>query len=434
MRAQPSLGAIAATYLLVACGLDARKDEAETAGITTLSTLSDAQGTSSGAAEGSSDGAAGNDDSDPPSASSEGSSSDGGGPNAPKFDIGSVTGGSEDECASGQDDDADGDGWTPAQGDCNDCDANANPGAIEVVINQPDDTGEVPAPADEDCDGGIDNVQLPCDGGFALDDDDALSAAAVIGLCKVAQGVDDYGILSADWVRANGTVVAPALQFGLQDDFGANVDPQEGAQLLALSSGNGRLPGQAGSCGNLSCYGTGAGDAPAGFPQDVPGCAGASDINDDIALEVTLRAPTNATGFSYNFDFYSFEYPEWVCTSFNDQYIALVEPAPVGSIDGNISFDSLGNPVSVNIAFFDVCDGCGLGTAELSGTGFDTWDDAGATSWLVTTAPVTGGSEITIRFAIWDTGDQAWDSTVLIDNFRWIADGADVDVGTEPEG
>ena len=29
------------------------------------------------------------------------------------------------------------------------------------------------------------------------------------------------------------------------------------------------------------------------------------------------------------------------------------------------------NPVSVNIAFFRVCQGCALGTNELNGTGFD---------------------------------------------------------------
>ena len=33
----------------------------------------------------------------------------------------------------------------------------------------------------------------------------------------------------------------------------------------------------------------------------------------------------------------------------NDQFIALVDPAPKGAINGNISFDSLSNPVSVNV-------------------------------------------------------------------------------------
>ena len=52
-------------------------------------------------------------------------------------------------------------------------------------------------------------------------------------------------------------------------------------------------------------------------------------------------------------------------------------------------------------------------------------------SWLKTQAPVTGGQEITVRFAIWDTSDDALDSTALIDNFQWIANGGTVNVGTE---
>ncbi|HWB77075.1 MAG TPA: choice-of-anchor L domain-containing protein [Nannocystaceae bacterium] len=420
---------------LLACGADARKDEQMTAGIDSVSTTAPGGGgTSSGGGESSSsEGAGAEADSGDPAPSD--SSSDSGPSNLPKFDIGGNTGASMDECMSGPNDDADGDGWTPSTGDCNDCDPNANPGAIEVIITQPNDMGVIPDPADEDCDGGVDNVEGPCDAGISFDDTDPYNAAAAIGLCHVAEDGEDYGIIDAAWVRADGSaVVGGDLQFGIQTDFGPNVAVHEGATMLALSSGHARLPAQVGSCGSLTCYGTGPGTAPTGFPQDVPACPGSTAINDDIALEVTLRAPTNATGFSYNFDFYSFEYPEWVCTSYNDQYIALVNPPPMGSIDGNISFDSMGNPVSVNIAFFDVCSGCALGTGELQNTGFDTWDDAGATSWLVTTSPVDGGTELTIRFAIWDTGDAAWDSTVLIDNFRWIADGAEVDVGTEPEG
>jgi hypothetical protein len=59
-------------------------------------------------------------------------------------------------------------------------------------------------------------------------------------------------------------------------------------------------------------------------------------------------------------------------------------------------------------------------------------DDAGATGWLRTTAPVVGGQDIEIRFAMWDAGDPDYDSTTLIDNFKWIAKGGEVTVGTEP--
>ena len=56
---------------------------------------------------------------------------------------------------------------------------------------------------------------------------------------------------------------------------------------------------------------------------------------------------------------------------------------------------------------------------------------AGATRWLETQAPATPGSIITMRFAIWDAGNYEFDSTVLIDNFQWIANGA-VTVVTMP--
>ena len=415
----------------LACGVDGRNDAAQTAGIDPT-VGSAGGGTEAGDSSTSSTGAA--DPSGPDEGEGDGSESAGADdPLLPKFDIAYNPGDPAAECMAGPNDDQDNDGWTKAQGDCNDCDEDVNPSAVEVVVTEPDDTGMIPAPADENCDGLVDNLAPPCDDGLDLDENDPLRAANAIGLCRVAAGPTDWGIVDAQWVRADGSPLGGGnLQYGFQTQWGDNVAAQEGETMLVLSSGHARTPGQQGSCDSLTCYGVGAGNAPNGFPQDVPACAGSLDINDDVALEVTLRAPSNATGFSYNFDFYSFEYPEWVCTSFNDQYIALVEPAPEGSVNGNISFDSMLNPVSVNIAFFEVCQACNLGTAELDGTGFDVWDDAGATSWLVTTAPVEGGEEFTIRFAIWDTGDHNLDSSVLVDAFQWIASGGTVKLETKP--
>ena len=340
------------------------------------------------------------------------------------------------DCDAGPDEDRDQDGFSVNQGDCNDCDANVNPGAVEVVVTEPDMNGDVPAPADEDCDGKIDNVVESCDAGLALADADPMNAARALDLCQTASAGDKrWGVLGAKYVRADGSATIPPspLQYGIMEGFGPNVNTQRGERLFVLSSGRARIPGQPDACGSLGCASNWPGAPPAGFPQDVPGCAGSKNINDDVGLELKLRAPMNATGYSFSFKFYTFEYPEWVCTSFNDQYITLVSPAPEGSIGGNISFDKKSNPVSVNIAFFEVCGDpqCALGPSELLGTGFDTWDDAGGTGWLKTQAPVKGGDEFTIRFAIWDTGDSSWDSTTLIDNFEWVANGGQVLVGTE---
>ncbi len=361
-------------------------------------------------------------------AEDDGRQDNAGGANEGGFDAGDSTG-SGSLCTSGANDDADGDGFTVVDGDCNDCDPNVNPGAIEVLTAEDSMLG----PADENCDGNVDEPLPACDTGMAIGSGDAYDAAAALDLCTLAAD-GGWGIVEAQYIRANGTPFAPGVQAGLLDSFGPNVMPRKGERLLALSSGHARRAGDADACNDYSCQMTDTGLAPPGFPQDVPGCSGDTEINDDVALSVKLRAPTNATGYSFDFSFYSFEYPEFVCTMFNDQFIALVDPAPTGSVNGNISFDSMTNPVSVNIAFFQVCEGCPLGTAELAGTGFDVWDDAGATGWLVTTAPVTGGEELTVRFTIWDTGDQSWDSTVLVDNFQWTAEpGTEVDTAPVPK-
>src|SRR5947199_2137161 len=49
--------------------------------------------------------------------------------------------------------DGDGDGFTGAQGDCNDCDPSMNPGAVEIGANGKDD----------DCNGMIDDNNPACD-------------------------------------------------------------------------------------------------------------------------------------------------------------------------------------------------------------------------------------------------------------------------------
>ena len=52
----------------------------------------------------------------------------------------------------------------------------------------------------------------------------------------------------------------------------------------------------------------------------------------------------------------------------------------------------------------------------------------GGTGWLTTKAPVQPGETITLEFRIWDTGDSAYDSSVLLDNWTWET--TDTSVGT----
>lgn len=286
-----------------------------------------------------------------------------------------------------------------------------------------------------------------CDGALALASNDPLDAARAIGLCA--------GVVSARWALPDGTDAPMNPNFdlghGLMSGFGTNVTPREGGKLLGLSSGTARQPSDPGYM-TPSGFDKGyTANHPMGFPKESPACPGVTTgpPHDAIALEVTLTVPDWANGFAFDFDFYTYEWPGYVCSTYNDFFVAILSPVPMGLPDGNISFDAMGNPISVNNAFVSVCGclggppcqaggktfTCPAGNAELLNTGFQEMigpfaQDHAATSWLTTSAPATPGSTITLLFGIYDSGDGVLDSTTLVDNFRWLP--VPPDVGTEP--
>jgi len=181
---------------------------------------------------------------------------------------------------------------------------------------------------------------------------------------------------------------------------------------------------------------------PAGYPKPSSSCefsaSGDGLAYDQAALELKLRVPSNANGFAFDSMFYTHEFPDYICLDYNDFFAVFKEPRDGASADSNILFDVNHDPIGVDSALFAVCDpdaptlkpfACAQGTALLKGTGFgpheqrcglsDGSSGGGATGWLKTTAPVEPGSVITLRFAIWDTGDPFLDSTALLDHFSW---------------
>ena len=68
---------------------------------------------------------------------------------------------------------------------------------------------------------------------------------------------------------------------------------------------------------------------------------------------------------------------------------------------------------------------CTQGKELLQGTGFDSFG-SGGTGWLTTRGNVVPGETITLRLALWEQGsvsygpDHSWDSTVLLDGFKWL--------------
>jgi hypothetical protein len=354
---------------------------------------------------------------------------------------------------------------------------NSGPG---MGVDEPDaslNLGGGNHPAEASTDGPIDTT-ASCDTGLAVDDGDPASFAKAIGICTTAAS-SGYGLVSATYSNAYGSTAPPHEgQWGFLPKFGSVIVPREGATLAVLSSGFAReyddaagvlldyigtAPWMAPSLtsdfvnsspiGPLDGRNYPTGQAPPGFPQAARGCAQDNKVNDMIDVKLVLKAPPNATGFRFDFDFYSSEWPNFVCSNFNDAFIAYLTSR---AVTNNISFDSNGDPIAVNTNFFNRCtpntpvgclsttymsgyDGppintstCSSGPSELMGTGFgDTLDTqcdttnvsatlGGATGWLTTQAPIGSGEEFTLEFMIWDAGDGFLDSSVLIDHFQWI--------------
>lgn len=335
---------------------------------------------------------------------------------------------------------------------------------------------------DDDDDGKVDNPpacdsSLPQNGG-------AEDFARALGICTKASE-KGYGLVSAKFSRGYASSRdGNAEQHGILPKFGNVIKPREGASLGVLSTGFAQeYDGSNGTGFGGEAYDPSSGRitpngkdwetedrVPPGFPKAASGCEQASDTHDIITVKLELKAPPNVSGIQFDFNFYSGEWPAYICSPFNDGFIAyLVAKGFNGGAADNVSFDKNGNPVSVNNGFFDRCTpnvdtGCAAdpasgknlakpgtsqcpgGTAELEGTGFGlegNWCAAysidpfsgditnpgkksvngGATGWLTSKAPVQAGETFTIEFMIWDTGDGILDSTVLLDNFTW-AEGA----------
>ncbi len=353
---------------------------------------------------------------DPGAGGSDGGSSG----NTPGFGSGGADSGPKQGYCQFQDGtDHDGDGYSYNDGDCNDCDPNANPGAFDVAGNK----------VDEDCNGVADDEPTNCDVGLAVASTTAIDAAKAIGLCRAAvEGATGkaktWGVISATYMLPDGKPEKDGRGHGLLASLGVN-NPKDGKAMLSLSSGNAQGANPTLDKGYTN-------GAPAGYPKESPACPGVTtgQPHDGEALEIKLRVPTNAKSFSYQENFFTFEFPTFICSTYNDFFVAMMTPQVPGLPDANIAFDQNNNPISVNNSLLQVCQPqsaggknfpCPLGNSTLSGTGFTTH---AATGWLQTQAPVKPGDEITIRFAIWDSGDGALDSTVLIDKFQWSADAA----------
>lgn len=367
--------------------------------------------------------------------------------------VAEICGNSVDEDCSGIADDVadqDGDGWTRCNGDC--CDApgdgcldpkKVNPGAFEMPDNGVDD----------DCDPTtIEGALVDCGGGSEL-------FAGVTGI-EVAKAMDicqfttasaplaqrRWGLLAVTQRLPDGSAPAAVdldamqgYQTAILQGFGSGgIVPQAGATMAGLSTGRMRDAAHPGyvdpspgtSFGRL-------GQAPAAFLAAhggvLPGgtdcsaglCPSGAGAHDGVSIRLSIRVPTNAPSFAYDFRFFSAEHVLRRCSPYNDFFLSLLSSSVFGiPADKNIAFDVMDNRLSSNSTTYQVCAlqgcaACALGAGPLAGTGFDVGGLGAATAWLTAGAPVVPGETMQLELMVFDVSDDAGDTAVLLDNFRW---------------
>jgi hypothetical protein len=358
--------------------------------------------------------------------------------------------GVDDDCNGAVDDviDVDGDGWTRCDGDC--CEVGSpkcpnpqlvNPGAYEIFGNLIDDdcdptTGDlVPAPS--------------CASAEVLSGVTGVEVAKAMDLCQFTTAnlplaQRRWGVLAASQILPDGSAPTAAdladiqgYQTAVLTSFGSVITPHKNETMAALSTGRMRdaaHPGYVDPSPGTSFGRVGAPPpaflaAHGGLLPSSSGCNGAcpngSGANDGVNVRLTIRVPTNAKFFSYDYRYFTGEYGARRCSSFNDYHLALYQTSSPGiPLDHNIALDTVLHLPSVDSAFFDVCSaqGCSLcpfGPGNLSGTGFDVGGLGAATQWLTVDAPIVAGETIQLDLMVFDVSDGAGDSAVLLDNFRW---------------
>jgi hypothetical protein len=363
--------------------------------------------------------------------------------------------------------DTDEDGFGPADGDCDDTNPLVNPAAFDFIGNGLDD----------DCEGTVDTARAPCDAGLPSNPSSAATYALALDLCRTAVEAPPanertWGVIDGALTLADGTGEPDAVSRSIRSSFGSNNPPRFGNALAILSTGGAAAPGQVepehlpfqigASRGTRSGLPASWLAANGGEPPIAPGCPVLNhrfDAADSTLLRLRIRVPSNARSFRLAAKHFDADYPEFACSPYNDFFLVLLDSSfagtPANPADGNLAVvDGIGvgvNLVQGSSGLFQDCQngptGCAstavdgvyascVGTDGLLGTGFDlafppgqggepsycspSELTGGATAWLAVRGNVVPGETIELRIAIWDVGDGSWDSSVLLDDFRWF--------------
>lgn len=231
------------------------------------------------------------------------------------------------------------------------------------------------------------------------------SAAIVAGTASdVAAALQGPGtnITGASYVN-----VANAAQNGVGDSTLSSF-PRHGSTFAIMTSGlaasaddaNTNNPDPAGTTGDKS--------------TNLGGGHVRGDTDFDVSvLKIDVDVPASANCLSFDFQFYTEEYADFVGGAYNDAFIAELDTSTWDTngsaitAPDNFAFASGGSVVSVNAV--------GIGGFSLANAAGTTYD--GATPLLSAAKQVTPGAH-SLYLSIFDQGDQILDSAAFVDNLR----------------
>ncbi len=141
---------------------------------------------------------------------------------------------------------------------------------------------------------------------------------------------------------------------------------------------------------------------------------GNSDPEDMLWFQFDTQVPGGTNGWAVDFAYFSVEFPEWVDTEFNDIFLVWSDSE---TYTGNLCFVN-DQPCTVTalwpVAYQE-------NSPELAGTGFQS--GGGGTGWFTMQGSAAPGETLQLTTAIFDMGDSALDTLVLLDNWRWDCEG-----------
>eukprot|EP01094_Clydonella_sp_ATCC50884_P001205 TRINITY_DN108_c0_g1_i1.p1 TRINITY_DN108_c0_g1~~TRINITY_DN108_c0_g1_i1.p1 ORF type:complete len:2330 (-),score=554.43 TRINITY_DN108_c0_g1_i1:391-6621(-) len=343
--------------------------------------------------------------------------------------------------------DTDGDGFSPADGDC--CETRdqcefpflVNPGAVEVPNGFDDDCNGV---IDDTADCGLSGAQLD----IASTQELLEHAPRALGICSRYDDEYDrrYGY---SWKHrshpylslSDGTTIeSPAVEQSAVLRHYGGIQARDGAMVM-LSTGAAREPGDPSYEGTDMDMGTvrpppyeWVHAQPGGKLPYVPACGDepAQDPNvwvyDGVRMRLPLRQPSNMRGFALDILFGaqqpSGRYPAADLCEPQQDFALVLTNAKGSPRDRNIARDATGAPFSTlnpAVEFWDMCTDfsdvghCRLGGYRLRGT-----DYRGATDWHTVGCNAEPGAEHWLDVGVFDGGSPSFDSFLLVDRMRYV--------------